>query len=217
MNLKKKVLIVEDHPIVCRGLSELINKQKDLEVVGIAASRPEAISFLEKLKPDLITVDISLKDSNGLELIKDMIQINSEFNILVISMFDESLYAERCIKAGAKGYIMKQKLTKDLLKAIYTVLDNKIYLSEELSSQLLITKISGKDNTDLINTLSDRELEVLILTGEGLTTQEIADKTSLGVKTIETYKNKIKEKLNLKNFNQLIKFAVEWNIQNRKE
>jgi len=154
-----------------------------------------------------------------MELIKNMIYRDPNVKILVISMFDEEIYAERVIKAGAKGYIMKQSLTKQLLKAIYTVLSGKIYLSENLSIDLINKKIkgntNGNDEYSLIQSLSDRELEVFQLIGDGLTTLQIAEKTNLGVKTVETYKNRIKEKLNLENANLLIKKAVEWQLVNK--
>ena len=214
---KKKILIVEDHPIVARGLAQLINKQINLTVSATSSNAYLAIDAIEKNNPDMVTIDISLKDSNGLELIKD---INSQFpdiSILVISMHDESVYAERAIKAGAKGYIMKERISKELLKAIYQVLNGQIYLSNKMASIILNKSIKGEINKEnsSIDLLSDRELEVLQYVGEGLTTREIADKTNLGIKTIETYKSKIKEKLDLKNSNRLIKFAVEWVIKNK--
>src|SRR4030042_3859480 len=210
-SLKKKILIVEDHPIVIKGLVQVINKQKNFTVAGIATSKQKALDMIKELKPDMATIDISLKDSNGIELIKDISSLYPDFPTLVLSMHDESVYAERVIKAGARGYIMKQKVTKELLKAIKTVLSGKIYLSAQMSSELLnkITKGGNLEKSSIINTLSDRELEIFEYIGDGLTTNEIADKTNLGTKTIESYKNNIKEKLNLKNFTQLIKSAVE--------
>lgn len=212
---KYKVFIVEDHPIVIKGLSQVINKQEFLEVCGYSTNAPDALKKIEQIKPDLITVDINLKDSNGLELIKDIKYSNDDVKILVISMFDENVYAERCIKSGANGYIMKEKLTKELIKAIQAVLNGKTYLSEDISVNLINQMVKGgvKDSDDpIVSLLSDRELEVFDLIGDGLTTGEIAEKTNLGVKTVETYKNKIKEKLELKNFTQLIKKAVEWKL-----
>lgn len=218
INNKKNVLVIEDHPIVARGLVQLINKQSDLTVCATSSTARSTIEYIKKNNPDMITIDISLKDSSGLELIKD---INLQFPnipILVISMHDESVYAERSIKAGASGYIMKESITKELLKAIYQVLKGKIYLSNKMSSVILNKSIKGEMNkkTSIIDQLSDRELEVFNYIGNGLTTKEIAKKTNLGIKTIETYKSKIKEKLNLKNSNQLIRYAVEWLIKSQK-
>jgi DNA-binding NarL/FixJ family response regulator len=216
-SLNKKVLIIEDHPIVIKGLVQIINKQKYLSVVGVATNRQKALDMIKELKPDMATVDISLKDSNGIELIKDITSIYPDCLTLVLSMHDELVYAERAIKAGAKGYIMKQKVTKELLKAIKTVLSGKIYLSSQMSSVLLnkITKAGNIEKSSIINTLSDRELEIFEYIGDGLTTNEIAQKTNLGIKTIESYKNNIKEKLDLKNFTQLIKSAVEWKLKDK--
>lgn len=214
---RKKILIVEDHPIVIKGLVQVINKQKNLVVAGVATTKQKALDMIKELKPDMATIDISLKDSNGLELIKDISSLYHDFPTLVLSMHDESVYAERAIKAGARGYIMKQKVTKELLKAIKTVLNGKIYLSTQISSELLnkITKGGNLEKSSIINTLSDRELEIFEYIGDGLTTNEIADKTNLGIKTIESYKNNIKEKLNLKNFTLLIKAAVEWKLRSK--
>ncbi|HOJ63093.1 MAG TPA: response regulator transcription factor [Spirochaetota bacterium] len=207
---------MEDHPVVVKGLSQVINKQENLIFCGSTSEAKESFSLIKELNPDLVTVDLSLKDSNGLELIKDLVSQFPDIKILVISMFDENIYALRCIKAGAKGYIMKEKLTKELIKAINTVLHGKIYLSENMSEKVINQRLNEKDGADVIDLLSDRELEIFELIGEGLTTEEIADRLNISIKTVETYKSKIKDKLNLNNFTQLIKSAVEWNIKNKK-
>jgi len=213
---KKKVLIVDDHPVVVRGLSQVINKQNDLMVCGAANSAIKAIKLINELNPDIITLDLSLKDSNGLELIKDLLVHKSDVPILVISMYDENIYAERVLKAGAKGYIMKEKVTKELLKALYKVLDNKVYISEDVQNNILNSSMKNINlKKSIIDILSDRELEVFDFTGDGLTTSEIAKKTNLGIKTIETYKTKIKEKLKIKNSTLLVKYAVEWKMNNK--
>lgn len=211
---KKRIFIVDDHPIVRKGLIQVINKQKNMETCGSAADAASALSFLEKDKPDLLILDISLENSNGLDLLKDISARNENIPVLVLSMHDENVYAERALNAGARGYIMKQRVTKELIKAILTVLAGKIYLSDEVSSKILDkkTKNDSGNNSDITDILSDRELEVLQYTGEGLTTEEIAGRLNLGIKSIETYKSKIKDKLDLKNSNRLIKFAVEWVI-----
>jgi len=201
---------------VVKGLSQVINKQENLIFCGSTSEAKESFSLIKELNPDLVTVDLSLKDSNGLELIKDLVSQFPDIKILVISMFDENIYALRCIKAGAKGYIMKEKLTKELIKAINTVLHGKIYLSENMSEKVINQRLNEKDGADVIDLLSDRELEIFELIGEGLTTEEIADRLNISIKTVETYKSKIKDKLNLNNFTQLIKSAVEWNIKNKK-
>jgi len=214
--IKKKIFVIEYHPVVVKGLSQVINKQENLIFCGSTSEAKESFSLIKELNPDLVTVDLSLKDSNGLELIKDLVSQFPDIKILVISMFDENIYALRCIKAGAKGYIMKEKLTKELIKAINTVLHGKIYLSENMSEKVINQRLNEKDGADVIDLLSDRELEIFELIGEGLTTEEIADRLNISIKTVETYKSKIKDKLNLNNFTQLIKSAVEWNIKNKK-
>jgi DNA-binding NarL/FixJ family response regulator len=214
---KKKILIVEDHPVVIKGLSQVINKQEDLSVCGVASSANKALKLIRDLSPDMITVDITLKNSSGLELIKNLTAEFPKMPILVISMYDENIYAERTVKAGAKGYIMKEKLTKELIKAIRKVLSGKIYLSENMQNIFVDKSIKG--NTDqtksAVDLLSDRELEVFDMIGQGLTTNEISKKLNLGIKTVETYKGKIKEKLNIENSTKLVKFAVEWRMTNK--
>lgn len=208
--VKKKIFVIEDHPLVVKGLTQVINKQKDLEVVGYTSLAQKALELIKELNPDLVTMDLSLKDSFGLELIKDIVTYRKDLPILVITMHDENIFAERVLKAGAKGYIMKEKVTKELIKAIYKVLEGNIYVSDEIQSKLLSYK--NRDTKELIDILSDRELEVFQLLAEGLTSKEIAAKTNLGLKTVETYKSKIKEKLNIKSNSQLIKCAVEWRL-----
>ena len=215
---KNRILIVDDHPIVVTGLTQLLQSQADIEVSGQVSSAQGAIDFLKTQIPEMMIVDISLENSNGIELIKNILSLQPQINILVLSMHDETIYAERSIKAGAKGYIMKHKVGDELLKAIYKVLNGKTYLSEEMSEKIISSSIKGKKKdmeNNIIHILSDRELEVFELIGNGLTTQEISDKLFLGTKTIETYKTKIKQKLNLKNATQLTKYAVEWIILNK--
>lgn len=214
MNKKKEyasILLVDDHPIMRDGISQLITLQPDLEVCGEAGSASEALKFLQKNSPDLAIIDISLKDINGIELIKEIKTTNYQFPILVLSMHPETLYAERAIRAGAKGYIMKHEPAEKLLKAIRKVLKNKIYLSPEMSEALLDTLLSEKQETPgpAINRLSDRELEVFTLLGKGLKPKQIAEKLLLSTKTIETYSLRIKQKLNLKNSSQLIQTAIQ--------
>ncbi|MCK4797874.1 MAG: response regulator transcription factor [Spirochaetes bacterium] len=215
---KNRILIVDDHPIVVTGLTQLLQSQADIEVSGQVSSAQGAIDFLKTQIPEMMIVDISLENSNGIELIKNILSLQPQINILVLSMHDETIYAERSIKAGAKGYIMKHKVGDELLKAIYKVLNGKTYLSEEMSEKIISSSIKGEKRdieNNIMHILSDRELEVFELIGNGLTTQEISDKLFLGTKTVETYKTKIKQKLNLKNATQLTKYAVEWIILNK--
>lgn len=215
---KNRILIVDDHPIVVTGLTQLLQSQADIEVSGQVSSAQGAIDFLKTQIPEMMIVDISLENSNGIELIKNILSLQPQINILVLSMHEETIYAERSIKAGAKGYIMKHKVGDELLKAIYKVLNGKTYLSEEMSEKIISSSIKGEKRdieNNIMHILSDRELEVFESIGNGLTTQEISDKLFLGTKTVETYKTKIKQKLNLKNATQLTKYAVEWIILNK--
>jgi DNA-binding NarL/FixJ family response regulator len=209
---KYKVLIVDDHPVFCLGMSELINKENDLLVCGSVESAKKTCEAIEKLGPDLAIVDISLKDGNGIDLV-ETIKVRFEgLPVLVLSMYDESLYAERALMAGARGYIMKQEAVASVVKAIRKVLAGEVYASpavkEKVFQRLTSPQISaGKSPLDV---LTNRELEVFRLVGEGLSTKEIAARLHLSIKTIGTYRENIKEKLNLKHFTELVKFAVHW-------
>jgi DNA-binding NarL/FixJ family response regulator len=206
------ILLVDDHPIMRDGISQLIALQPDLEVCGEAGSASDALKFLQKETPDLAIVDISLKDINGIELIKEIKSHSHAFPILVLSMHPETLYAERAIRAGARGYIMKHEPAEKLLQAIRRVLKGKIYLSTEMSESMLDMLLSEKqdDSGPLINRLSDRELEVFTLVGKGLKPRQIAEKMFLSIKTIETYSLRIKQKLNLKDSSQMLQSAIQW-------
>ncbi|OHD37663.1 MAG: hypothetical protein A2015_13895 [Spirochaetes bacterium GWF1_31_7] len=214
---KSSIVILDDHAVVRQGLARVINNQETMTVSASFQDGQGLLHYLQTEKPDLVISDLSLKDINGLELIKTLHFKYPELHILVLSMHDETMYADRVLKAGARGYIMKEKVTKELIKAINTVLNNGIYTSEELSQKMLESSLRNKivEDVSTDKLLTDRELEVLEYTGDGLTTEEIADKLMLGTKTIETYKTRIKEKLSLKNVNQLIKYAVEWRLKTR--
>jgi DNA-binding NarL/FixJ family response regulator len=208
----RRILIVDDHPIFCLGMSELINKEKDLEVCGSEDNSTNACKAIETLNPDLVIVDIGLKDSNGIDLVKE---INIRFEglpVLVLSMYDESLYAERALHAGARGYIMKQEAIGQVVQALRMVLNGEIYASTRVKEKAFqrLVSLQKPDSKTPIDILSNRELEVFRLLGEGLTTREIAERLYLSIKTIGTYREKIKEKLGLKNFTQLVKMAVYW-------
>lgn len=211
-----RVLIVDDHPLVRRGIGDLINRQEDMEVVGEADSISGALQMLGQVSPDLLTVDLSLKDGSGLELLKDVKARNPSLKMLVSSMQDETLYAERCIKAGAKGYINKEEATDKVIDAIRVVMSGNIYLSPELSSRML-QRMAGGGPEQLktpMETLTDRELEVFELIGRGLSTKEVAHKLHLSHKTIETHRENIKSKLSLKNASELNRHAVQWVLEN---
>ena len=209
---KSKILIVDDHPIFCLGMSELINEESDLIVCGSADTVGKAWTAIRGLNPDLVIVDISLKNSNGIDLVKEIHNERSDLPVLGLSMHDESLYAERALLSGARGYIMKQEATKSVVRAIRTVLSGKIYASEEIKEKMLMRKIAPRDINDPspLDKLTTRELEVFRLLGAGLSTKEISDRLNIAMKTVGTYRERIKEKLELKHATELVKFAVHW-------
>jgi DNA-binding NarL/FixJ family response regulator len=212
MAAKIKILIVDDHPMMREGLAQLISKEKDLIACGEVEDAPQALEAITKLKPELILVDITLPNKSGLELIKDIEVQHPKLKVLVISMHDESLYAERALRAGARGYIMKQEGGKKIMEAIRHVLGDQIYVSPKMSSKLLeIFSGKGKRNQDSpLEKLTDREFEVFQLIGQGLSTQEIAEKLHLSVKTVEVHRNNAKQKLELKSAAELLRYSVRW-------
>ena len=206
----RSVLIVDDHPIVRQGLSQLINAEDDLEVCGNAATVEEALQSLGESYPDVVIVDLSLAHSDGLELIKEIRSETRHLPVLVLSMHDENMYAERLLSAGANGYIMKQAAADQLLIALRRVLAGGVYVSEHLGSSM-IERFAGNDRkkaSNPIERLSNRELQVLNLIGRGKTTREIAENLTLSVKTVESHRQRIKKKLNLQTSAQLVQFAV---------
>ncbi len=211
----RSVLIVDDHPIVRQGLSQLIDAESDLEVGGDAASVEEALDVLESARPDVVILDLSLPDSDGMELLKRIRMETRQLPVLVLSMHDESMYAERLLSAGANGYIMKQAAADQLLVALRRVLAGGVYVSEALGS-VMIERLSGEargTTVDPIERLSNRELQVLNLIGQGRTTREVAETLNLSVKTVESHRQRIKKKLNLQTPAQLVKFAVSSYMQ----
>lgn len=211
-NKQEKILIVDDHPIVRRGLSQIINQEKDFIVCAEAENSQTALEAIKLHSPRVALVDLSLKNENGLELIKDIRLRYPSVLILVLSMHDEGFYAERVLRAGAKGYIMKQQATKQVLLAIRKILEGEVYLSETISSKILRNFTGEKTQTSgsYVESLSDRELEVFRLIGAGLGTRQIAERFSRSVKTVETYREHIKLKLNLKNSAELTQTAIQW-------
>lgn len=214
--MEKRIIIIDDHPIVRKGFAQLINREKDLAVVGEAEDHHSARELIEKTKPDLALVDLTLKESDGLELIKDITVLYPELKTLVISLHDERVYAERALRAGAKGYIMKSEATENVMTAIRQVLKGSIFLSSDMQERILQQYADkGTNNKSVVDILSDREFEVFQLIGEGLETRLIARRLNLSIKTIETYKSHIKSKLNLQTSTELIQRAVEWNLLQR--
>lgn len=208
-----RIMIVDDHPIVRERLTEAIEREGDLRVCCQAESRSEAVAALKRCPPDLVIVDLTLKDSSGLELIKDIRVRWPKVIMLVVSMHDESLYAERVIRAGARGYITKQQATRDILKAIRAVLAGDLYLHPKTATQLVarLTANPAAPSAQPVDLLADREMEVFELTGRGRSTRQIAEQLHIDVKTVDTYRARIKEKLNLKDFNELLQLAIRWN------
>lgn len=208
---KRSILLIDDHPIVRQGLAQLINQEPDLHVSAEAASAREALEQMDKAIPDIAIVDISLDDRSGIELIKDLRAKDPNLPVLALSMHDESLYAERALRAGAKGYIMKQEATEQVMTAIRKVLDNQIYVSERMASRLLDQFVSAKpgEEESPLGRLSDRELEIFSMIGRGLGTREIATKLFLSIKTVEAHREHIKEKLKLRSGTELMRMAVQ--------
>jgi DNA-binding NarL/FixJ family response regulator len=208
----RRILIVEDHPIMRSGLVQLISQEKDLIVCGQFEEAGAAFGAIEKLKPDAVVVDLSLKSSSGLELIKSVKAAYPKLIMLVLSMYDEAIYAERVLRAGAAGYVMKQEATDKVLIALRKVLAGGIYLSDKMSSKFMHQLVGGgkaANGGSLIERLSDRELEVFGLIGEGRGTRQIAEQLHLSVKTVESHRAHIKEKLNLRSATELVHRAIQ--------
>lgn len=209
---KHRVLLIDDHPILRKGLAELINQEPDMTVCGEAEEAPKAFEAVGLLDPDVAVVDISLKGGNGLELIKNVKARYPDLPLLVLSMHDETLYAERALRAGSLGYIMKEEAITKVLTAIRQVIAGEIFLSERMKGRLINQLVGGriKPGSSSIDSLSDRELEVFRLIGEGRGTRQIAEELRLSVRTVEAYREYIKDKLNLKNGTELVQHAFQY-------
>lgn len=209
---QSRILIVDDHPLFREGLRQMIERNRDLVVCGEVPDAVTALKAVAELKPDLVLVDISLGGSNGIDLIKSLKAKYDNLPVLVISMHDESLYAERALRAGALGYMMKHEPAKVIKAAISKVLGGEIYLSEKMSTSMLSKLIHGKTGSPAspIETLSDRELEVFQMLGQGKGTRQIAEELNLTVPTINSFRLRLKEKLELKNSTELMLHAIQW-------
>lgn len=208
------VLVLDDHPIVRRGLSDLINQQSDLEVCAVAENAQEAIRLIEELQPHLAVVDLSLNDGGGLEVVKHVKSNQLPTRIICYSRHDELVYAERALAAGALGYVNKREPVETVLAALRKARDGNIFLSEAMAGRSLSRMIGvARPTQGVTESLSDRELEVFELLGQGLTTRQIATKMKLSHKTVESFREKIKAKLQLENSNQLIRQAVKWVVE----
>jgi DNA-binding NarL/FixJ family response regulator len=212
---KARIFIVDDHPMTRSGLTHLINHQSDTVVCGEAENAGDALDLLDVSKPDLMLIDITLPGKSGLELIKDVRAMRPDLPILVISMHDESLYADRVLRAGARGYITKHEGGDKMIVAIRQILNGKIYVSESMSAHILEMFSGGQLGTELssIQNLSDREFEVFQALGEGSSTHEIAKKLHLSAKTVDAHRANIKTKLKINTTAELISFAARWTTQ----
>jgi len=209
---KSQILIVDDHPLFCEGLRRMIDRHPSLKVCGQVPDAVSAMKAVAELKPDLALVDISLEGSNGLDLIKSLKAKYEEIPILVVSMHDEALYAERALRAGAQGYVMKNKPIQIVREAIFKVLSGDIFLSDKMSTSVLAKLLLGKkdDAVSPLEQLSDRELEVFQMLGEGKSSRQVAEELDLTIPTIHSFRNRIKEKLNYKNSTELVLHAMQW-------
>ncbi|MBN1798070.1 MAG: response regulator transcription factor [Spirochaetales bacterium] len=218
MKKKSRIVIVEDHPIVRRGLKQLIEMEDDLTVSGEAENAVQAVDLITKMQPDLAIVDISLKAGSGLELIKNIVTLYPDMIILVVSMHDECFYAERVIRAGAMGYIMKSEAYQNIMLAIRKVLSGDIYLSDAIRNKILKKLLKGQARSEHspLEALSDREAQVFQLIAEGNRTSVIAEKLNLSISTIDTHYTHIKKKLGLNDTTELVQYAVNWLLQEGK-
>jgi len=208
----RQIIIVDDHPIFCLGMTELINKEPDLLVSACPDTADKAWDLIGKKIPDLAIVDISLAESNGIDLVEEISRAYPDLPVLVLSMYDDAMYAERALMAGARGYVMKQRAIGQVVAAIRKVLDGQVYASAAVKEKMLnrmICRRSPKSGFSL-DDLTNRELEVFRLMGEGLDSKEIARRMNLSMKTVGTHRENIKEKLNLKHYTELVKAAVHW-------
>jgi len=210
MNEKKRIVLVDDHPILRQGLAKMLNDQPDMAVVGEAENGPAAMKVVGSLKPDMVSLDLSLGDMSGTDLCK---QLHEAYGvpILVVSMHDEAMYAERCLRAGAMGYVMKQEPQDQVLGAFRQVAKGQVYLSPKMSARMLQSMSGARTDAGAqpLDRLSDREFEIFRLIGQGNGVRAIAEKLFLSPKTVEAHKEHIKQKLNLKSSSELLQYAIE--------
>jgi len=211
---QSRVIVVDDHPIVRQGLTQMINRDGDLIVCGEAEEARSALQAIATLSPDIVVIDISLNGPSGLEILKTIRQTDPALRVLILSMHDEMVYAERALRAGANGYIMKQEATEMVLVAIRRILGGEVYVSNRVANRMLRQLVGGAPSSrkSPVDDLTDRELEVFRLIGEGHGTRQISDELHLSVKTVETYQSHIKEKMGLRNARELVQYAIQWAI-----
>jgi len=217
LGTKKRILVVDDHPIIRQGLALMLNREADLVVCGEAEDATGAMLVMASARPDVLIVDISLNGPDGLDLLKNIRTTHPALPVLILSMHDESIYAERALRAGANGYIMKQEATEKVLVAIRRILNGEIYVSERIANKMLKHYITGASSlkNSSISDLSDRELEVFRLIGEGHGTRQIAEELHLSIKTVESYQAHIKDKLSLRSARELMQHAIQWNMNEK--
>jgi DNA-binding NarL/FixJ family response regulator len=208
----KRVLVVDDHPMTRYGIAQLLEREPGLEVCGEAATAAHALELVPSLKPDLVVTDLSMPGKHGLEFIKDMRAMHPEVPVLVVSMLDETLYADRVLKAGGRGYVMKLAGGEELIAAVRRVLDGHVYLGDAMTKQALdaLARRGGKPDEHLISQLTDRELQVFQCLGQGMTSRQIGEQLHMSVKTVETHRRHLREKLKTPTGPALIQFAVRW-------
>ena len=214
---KRRVLVVDDHPIVRQGLALLINREPDLMVCGESEDARTAMQSITTANPNILVVDISLNGPDGLDLLKDVRTRYPDLPVLILSMHDESIYAERALRAGAQGYIMKQEASEKVLLALRRILSNEVYVSERISNRMLQRYIgsSTERRPCSVSDLTDRELEVYRLIGQGRSTRQIAEQLHISVKTVESYQAHIKEKLSLRSARELVQHAIQWSVSEK--
>jgi len=211
MNKRHRIFLVEDHPIFRQGLTQVLTLEPDLAVCGNADSATQAKQGIAGCRPDLVLVDVSLADGDGIELVKDLKALYPKLPLLVLSMHDEVLYAERALRAGALGYVMKRASTGEVLRAIRLALAGEIYVSADIKNRLVERRLTGHwMPASLMDSLTDRELEVYRLSGEGLTTTQIARHLKISPSTVDSHRAHIKEKLGLKSWAEFIRHAGQW-------
>ncbi len=207
----KRLVLIDDHPIMRHGLAQLIRAEEGLDVIGEAGSARDGLEVVGKLKPDLAVIDLTLPDKNGLELVKDIRALHPSTQCIVLSMHDETLYGERSLRAGARGYVMKEEAADHLVTAIHKVISGGLYVSESLNARMLeqVTGASRSKATGM-DALTDRELEILSLIGSGVPTKNIAAQLSISARTVEAHRAHIKEKLGMTDGASLVRYAVQW-------
>lgn len=216
MNRDRQILIVDDHAVVRRGLRQLVSEEPDLFAPWEASTAGEALHLVSQHAPDLVLVDVTLEGASGIELVKQLQAHHTDLPVLVVSMHDEKLYAERALAAGARGYVMKRTSDEEMLQAIRQVLAGRIYVSEEVRTRLfpLKTGYAPTEVSSPVERLSDRELEVFLLLGQGYAPRHIADELCVSVKTVESHRQHLKKKLNLESSAELTRYAIEWHKEN---